>query len=159
MGIKSVSSDVDFASTIVAGLKKIRNQKNTTQSEVRRVYRAKNGIINQMLAAPSSHLRLWRSATNALQRHGYLAIGSTTSSRSMSSRGAPPNYTVVPKEEFGPYAEYSVIHTDRSLNLMSDPFGRVMRDLSDLMKHTYACLLYTSPSPRDRTRSRMPSSA
>ena len=24
---------------------------------------------------------------------------------------------------------------------------------------TYACLLYTSPSPRDRTRSRMPSSA
>jgi len=25
--------------------------------------------------------------------------------------------------------------------------------------HPYACLLYTSPSPRDRTRSRMPSSA
>ena len=25
--------------------------------------------------------------------------------------------------------------------------------------HTFYCLLYTSPSPRDRTRSRMPSSA
>ena len=25
--------------------------------------------------------------------------------------------------------------------------------------NTYLCLLYTSPSPRDRTRSRMPSSA
>ena len=25
--------------------------------------------------------------------------------------------------------------------------------------HVYCCLLYTSPSPRDRTRSRMPSSA
>ena len=25
--------------------------------------------------------------------------------------------------------------------------------------YTYGCLLYTSPSPRDRTRSRMPSSA
>ena len=25
--------------------------------------------------------------------------------------------------------------------------------------HHYSCLLYTSPSPRDRTRSRMPSSA
>eukprot|EP00657_Telonema_sp_P-1_P000754 TRINITY_DN1147_c0_g2_i11.p1 TRINITY_DN1147_c0_g2~~TRINITY_DN1147_c0_g2_i11.p1 ORF type:complete len:120 (+),score=49.60 TRINITY_DN1147_c0_g2_i11:146-505(+) len=25
--------------------------------------------------------------------------------------------------------------------------------------HPYSCLLYTSPSPRDRTRSRMPSSA
>jgi len=27
------------------------------------------------------------------------------------------------------------------------------------VEHTYSCLLYTSPSPRDRTRSRMPSSA
>ena len=28
-----------------------------------------------------------------------------------------------------------------------------------LLEHYYDCLLYTSPSPRDRTRSRMPSSA
>ena len=28
-----------------------------------------------------------------------------------------------------------------------------------LFDHYYDCLLYTSPSPRDRTRSRMPSSA
>ena len=28
-----------------------------------------------------------------------------------------------------------------------------------LIEHLKACLLYTSPSPRDRTRSRMPSSA
>ena len=35
--------------------------------------------------------------------------------------------------------------------------GRVLRtDYKDL---TIVCLLYTSPSPRDRTRSRMPSSA
>ena len=27
------------------------------------------------------------------------------------------------------------------------------------MQYAYSCLLYTSPSPRDRTRSRMPSSA
>ena len=27
------------------------------------------------------------------------------------------------------------------------------------MEQLYGCLLYTSPSPRDRTRSRMPSSA
>ena len=31
---------------------------------------------------------------------------------------------------------------------------------TDVVTHEdYACLLYTSPSPRDRTRSRMPSSA
>ena len=28
-----------------------------------------------------------------------------------------------------------------------------------VVKEVYPCLLYTSPSPRDRTRSRMPSSA
>ena len=28
-----------------------------------------------------------------------------------------------------------------------------------ILANTYHCLLYTSPSPRDRTRSRMPSSA
>ena len=30
---------------------------------------------------------------------------------------------------------------------------------SDPKAEVYTCLLYTSPSPRDRTRSRMPSSA
>ena len=30
---------------------------------------------------------------------------------------------------------------------------------TDLVGQKYSCLLYTSPSPRDRTRSRMPSSA
>ena len=33
------------------------------------------------------------------------------------------------------------------------------QELDELRTVTYACLLYTSPSPRDRTRSRMPSSA
>ena len=29
----------------------------------------------------------------------------------------------------------------------------------EIMRHTLTCLLYTSPSPRDREKSRMPSSA
>lgn len=48
-------------------------------------------------------------------------------------------YPVISKEDFGAYKEYSVIHTDRSLNLMSDPFQRVMRDLNELLKVTYNC--------------------
>ena len=41
------------------------------------------------------------------------------------------------------------------------PSPRVMRDLPSQLAQLarYPCLLYTSPSPRDRTRSRMPSSA
>ena len=33
------------------------------------------------------------------------------------------------------------------------------QDVTNIFSNTDACLLYTSPSPRDRTRSRMPSSA
>jgi len=36
---------------------------------------------------------------------------------------------------------------------------RQRRSVDDLFAAAYLCLLYTSPSPRDRTRSRMPSSA
>mmetsp|Transcript_10070 Transcript_10070/g.12766 ORF Transcript_10070/g.12766 Transcript_10070/m.12766 type:complete len:467 (+) Transcript_10070:206-1606(+) len=46
-------------------------------------------------------------------------------------------YDIVPKEDFGVYKEYSVIFTNRSLNLMSDPFQKVMRDLNTLLKTTY----------------------
>ena len=31
--------------------------------------------------------------------------------------------------------------------------------IDDMLETLYACLLYTSPSPRDRQKSRMPSSA
>ena len=43
--------------------------------------------------------------------------------------------------------------------------ARIVRDLLETMSSHFpadlinSCLLYTSPSPRDRTRSRMPSSA
>jgi len=35
----------------------------------------------------------------------------------------------------------------------------MLRAVMRMNKHIIDCLLYTSPSPRDRTRSRMPSSA
>ena len=51
-------------------------------------------------------------------------------------------------------------------------FEKAMEELSEIVENLesgnidleksieyYTCLLYTSPSPRDRTRSRMPSSA
>ena len=49
---------------------------------------------------------------------------------------------------FSPYASLSLNRTD------------VLADVpAMLLSSTGPCLLYTSPSPRDRTRSRMPSSA
>ena len=53
---------------------------------------------------------------------------------------------------------------DKMLELDLKPFGTFYHwdlpiYLADLGGWTKSCLLYTSPSPRDRTRSRMPSSA
>ena len=44
------------------------------------------------------------------------------------------------------------LHTSASLTINENADPRVLQDLD-------ACLLYTSPSPRDMRRSRMPSSA
>ena len=43
------------------------------------------------------------------------------------------------------------------VEVVNDELVVTDRDTSDA--YQYTCLLYTSPSPRDRTRSRMPSSA
>jgi hypothetical protein len=58
--------------------------------------------------------------------------------RPRSSRGiTTKNYPAIPKDDFGEYSEYSVIFTNRSLNLMSSPFQRIMKDLNGLLKDTY----------------------
>ena len=51
-------------------------------------------------------------------------------------------------------------HIKTILTRYSGPNGEKIREVN-VLEHTPAnsCLLYTSPSPRDRTRSRMPSSA
>jgi hypothetical protein len=47
-------------------------------------------------------------------------------------------FNMIPKSDHGEFLEYSVIHTDRSLNLMSSPFQQVMKDLNVLLKTTYS---------------------
>jgi aspartate aminotransferase-like enzyme len=47
------------------------------------------------------------------------------------------HYDTVKKGDMGEFQEYSVIFTNRALNLMSKPFQQVMRDLNVLLKTTY----------------------
>ena len=46
----------------------------------------------------------------------------------------------------------------KSLNLIGNIYTTVIRGVPELLV-IYLCLLYTSPSPRDKRQSRMPSSA
>ena len=49
----------------------------------------------------------------------------------------------------------------KSAELIYKTYGQLNKSGSNVivLPTFYTCLLYTSPSPRDRTRSRMPSSA
>ena len=49
--------------------------------------------------------------------------------------------------------------TDFSLELAESQSGIPAKDIKNLAYQLYSCLLYTSPSPRDLSTSRMPSSA
>ena len=58
-------------------------------------------------------------------------------------------------------AQYRTLHTD-ALAQASVEEGQTLEEFRDSLGETNqlgACLLYTSPSPRDATLSRMPSSA
>lgn len=90
-------------------------------------------------AAATSTCRSRRRPANALHapnRHYSLRALSTRPTLSLS-KIHEPLYPVVPATDLGEYEEYSVIFTNRSLNLMSDPFQTVMRDLNTCLQTTY----------------------
>jgi len=86
---------------------------------------------------------MMRSAvTNTVRRSlitSQVKASATTTSRFLSSTGkdGKPDYGIVPKADLGEFKEFSVIFTNRSLNLMSSPFQTVMKDLNNLLKYTY----------------------
>ena len=55
--------------------------------------------------------------------------------------------------------DWSVLMVVDHLNQVNKTMVEVIRSLKSSSEPFQICLLYTSPSPRDRTRSRMPSSA
>ena len=71
-----------------------------------------------------------------------------------STLGHPGKYSycVAENETDSPFAPYHVEHG-------FSPMDSTVFAIAAEAPHSVTCLLYTSPSPRDRTRSRMPSSA
>ena len=67
------------------------------------------------------------------------------------------------KEDLSPSVEYSSskdCNCDRIVKVFQyNVVNSAEEGGVSIYAHIWTCLLYTSPSPRDRTRSRMPSSA
>jgi len=80
-----------------------------------------------------------QSAKRATTRRIFNSASTNSAVRLFSTAGNEKKilYDVVPKQDFGEFKEYSVIFTNRALNLMSDPFQKVMRDLNTLLRTTY----------------------
>jgi len=76
-----------------------------------------------------------RQTSSALRSAARLNGGATKNIARSSSTTTP--YEIVPAGEHGDFKEYSVIFTNRSLNLMAKPFQTVMTDLNGLLKETY----------------------
>ena len=54
---------------------------------------------------------------------------------------------------------FKVFDKENTYVLRRPPYGNKLESAHNMSREYKICLLYTSPSPRDRTRSRMPSSA
>ena len=82
----------------------------------------------------------------------------------MAVKAPPPSAPAAPYNWSGLYVggNFGGAWTSGSLNIPGNNFYGGLTEFIAGVQAGYnfqACLLYTSPSPRDRTRSRMPSSA
>ena len=109
-------------------------------------------MVKQFMLSPSSHSRLWNARIVPSKSSFYAAAlqqpprqqqqrerfqSTVSNDNNNTNHHSFVPYPVIRKDDFGPNQEYSVIHTDRSLNLMSIPFQTVMKDLYYCFNHTY----------------------
>ena len=69
------------------------------------------------------------------------------------------NENLLPESEITSNASCTTNAVSPLVDILDETIGIEKALLNTIHAYTMTCLLYTSPSPRDRTRSRMPSSA
>ena len=96
-------------------------------------------------------------------RHGRTYSGSIEFLEATGTRAVIASSSTYPKRETPTKLWRAAVEKKGIHLLVQDETGAVLIDIDPdrlcLKPYLEPCLLYTSPSPRDRTRSRMPSSA
>ena len=114
-------------------------------------------LLFRILKATNQH-QLWMGgSTNAWETWGNAL--SETEARSHSIWFISNGYRHVMNVHGATYGNYGAIHDIQFIEANDDYAAAGSYQASTEAANDNSCLLYTSPSPRDRTRSRMPSSA
>ena len=89
---------------------------------------------------------------------GFLGSGKTSLLNHLLTQSAGRRTTAM-VNDFGALNIDAELIASKQGNQIALANGCVCCSIGDDLMRSFICLLYTSPSPRDRTRSRMPSSA
>ena len=129
------------------------------------------GVLGERVPAPAPWPPTGQNSSRlhwgALPRHGVAQPPAARSSEAHSStRPVPGRLGSAPRPAAGEHERSPILVTRRSeqnVKILSEPLMQRAFYLSraSILSRTrfYLCLLYTSPSPRDKRQSRMPSSA
>lgn len=109
-----------------------RNQYKNCTMETRKIKTGINCISTNIPSPSSSITKLTNVEDSPSTSRQYCSLSYSNVDEEISLL-----YDKISKSDFGASKEFSVIHTNRSLNLMSDPFQKVMNDLNNLLKKTY----------------------
>ena len=139
----------------------IQSQLHKTGSTFMRTTAAACEISHDKIGAPRSsrqqHRGIYRGARLRLRRVVRLgAVGNSVLQRADTVAAERCRVVSLGRRRCWPWRAGTFIGTDCAVVAAAAWLG--WRG-GDIVGRRYACLLYTSPSPRDRTRSRMPSSA
>ena len=134
--------------------KKIRSRKRTFDRQFRSdKWKEKKYLTNKMISEAKA--AFYEKFTKLAKETGDSSLYYKIVAR-LKDRRAPEAFCVTSLYPKKPEAEVAELVADFFCSI-SEKFTPITD--SDLPPHQNCCLLYTSPSPRDRQKSRMPSSA
>src|SRR5665811_507784 len=130
-----------------------RHANDEISREVRMLHTSANNVYQDSLEQSAPMLS---GITGTMTQNAELRSALAKGSRAMLLRLVSPDFTTLQNE-------YQITHldlvgADRTVLLRAQNpayFGDVINRVTTLDAQRTHCLLYTSPSPRDRTRSRM----
>ena len=115
------------------------------------------GILAKRSFTKNGNLTPFLAAWSGFAMHGHALMTFTIAWLNRGTLYSPQYWTIIPGLLVLGMGAYIIYLGRKAYGDQSRVYG--LKEDALITHGVYTCLLYTSPSPRDRTRSRMPSSA